>query len=208
MTLPNDPPPPYNTGIPEPETNIAEAQTLFQNNFTRLFEVFATDHVSLDSSSNAGNHNVIQLVELPSPESTQSQEIAIYSKKVEGQTDQLFMRYQGNGKEFQITEYQIYSIVPTDKQEAYFTFLPGKIIVYFGKVFSVGTTSFPIDINPPVTRVISGVNIGVSADAVGFNIPQPNVSLQYPVNGFYNQIVLTAAPTAMLNNFYLFFGNI
>lgn len=203
MTLPNDPPPPYNTGIPEPETNIAEAQTLFQNNFLRLFEAFSKDHVSLNELNNAGNHNVIQLIELPSPEATQSLEIAIYSKKVENQTDQLFMRYQGNGKEFQITEYQIYSIVPTNKQEAYFTFLPGKVIVYFGRVFSTGTTSFPIDINPPVTKNISGVNLG----GIGTVAPQPNVQLQMPVNGFYTQIKLISK-VAMPDQFYLFFGNI
>lgn len=203
MTLPNDPPPPYNTQIPTEETTIADAQTLFQNNFTRLFEAFATDHVSLNQVSNPGNHNVIQLVELPTSEATQSQEIAIYSKKVEGQTDQLFMRYQANGKEFQITEYQIYSIVPTNKQEAYFTFLPGKIIIYFGRVFSAGTTTFNIDINPPVTQNISGVNIG----GIGSIAPQPNVQLQFPVNGFYNQMTLKSA-SSMVDNFYLFFGNL
>jgi len=187
MTTPTTPP--YNTQIPEPETTISEAQTLFQNNFERLFEAFNTDHVSLIDPTNPGNHNVIQLVELPSPESTQSQEIAIYSRKVEGQTDQIFMRYPSNGKEFQITEYQIYSIVRTSKQEAYFSFLPGKVIVYFGRVFSKGTTSFNIDINPPVTQNISGLK------------------LQYPVNGFYNQIKLNSH-SAMLDNFYLFFGNL
>ncbi len=201
MTAPT--PPPYNTGIPEPETTIAEAQTLFQNNFIRLFEAFSKDHVSLNELNNAGNHNVIQLVELSQPEATQSLEIAIYSKKVEGQTDQLFMRYQGNGKEFQLTEYQIYSIVPTDKQEAYFTFLPGKIIVYFGRVFSAGTTSFNIDINPPVAQNVSGVNLG----GIGTATNQPNVLLQYPVNGFYNQITLRSS-SSMVDNFYLFFGNI
>ncbi len=207
MTLPDDPPPPYNTQIPDPETSIAEAQTLFQNNFLRLFEAFNTDHVSLIDPTNPGNHNVIQLVELPSPESTQSQEIAIYSRKVDGQTDQLFMRYQGNGKEFQITEYQIYSIVPTNKQEAYFSFLPGKVIVYFGKVFSRNSTSFNIDINPPVTKSVSGLNLCGVIDVVGANFPQPNVQLQLPVNGFYNQIKLISQ-SVMLDNFYLFFGNL
>ncbi len=208
MTIPIDPPPPpYNTQIPESETTIANAQTLFQNNFKRLFEAFNMNHVSLDDPTNPGNHNVIQLIELSTAEATQSQEIAIYSKKVDGQTDQLFMRYQGNGKEFQITEYQIYSIVPTSQQEAYFTFLPGKIIVYFGRVFSRNSNSFNIDINPPVTKNVSGLNLCGVIDVVGANFSQPNVQLQFPVNGLYNQIKLNSQ-SAMLDNFYLFFGNL
>lgn len=196
-------PPPYNTQIPTQETFIADAQTLFKNNFTRLFEAFADDHVSLNEVSNAGNHNVIRLIELPSSETTQSQEIAIYSKNVEGQTDQLFMRYQGNGKEFQITEYQIYSIPANSTQEAYFSFLPGKVIVYFGRVFSSGKLTANININPPVKSNLSGVNLG----GIGISTNQPNVLLQYPVNGFFNQITLQSSG-AMVDNFYLFFGNL
>lgn len=201
-------PPVYNPQIPKIDTNIAEAQTLFLENFSTLFDAFGINHVDLDDPTNPGNHNVIQLDEQEKARTTQSQEIVIYSKKVDGQTDQLFMRYPSNGKEFQITEFQIYSIVPTPQQEAYFSFLPGKIIVYFGRVFSRNKNTFNIDINPPVTRNISGVNICPVADTVGFNVPQPNVSLQMPVNGFFTQLTLSAAPTAMLDNFYLFFGNL
>lgn len=205
MTLLNTPPP-FDTQIPILDTTIAEAQKQFQNNFSTLFDAFGFNHVALNDPTNLGNHNVIQLIELSKGESTQSQEIAIYSKKVNGQTDQLFMRYPNNGKEFQLTEYQIYSIPKTNKQEAYFTFLPGKIIVYFGKVFSKNTNTFDIEINPPITKNISGVNIGCSADAIGFNIPQPNVSLIAYSDGLFRTLRLTAI--AMLDNFYLFFGNL
>lgn len=207
MSLPNDPPP-FDNQIPIITTTIGQAQKLFQNNFSTLFNIFSENHTSLIDPTNPGNHEVIQLTELSSPETTDSQEIAIYSKNVEGQTDQLFMRYKNNGKEFQLTEYQIYSIVPTDKQEAYFTFLPGKIIVYFGRLFSRNTNSFPLDINPPISKNISGFNLCPIGDIVGANVQQPNVILQFPVNGFFTQIVLSTAPTAMVDNFYLFFGNL
>ena len=205
MTTPT--PSPYNTQIPDSDTSIADAQTLFQNNFLRLFEAFNTDHVSLDDATNPGNHNVVQLVELPVGENTQSQEIAIYSKKVDGQTDQLFMRYPNNGSEFQITEYQIYSIVSTNLQESYFTFLPGKIIVYFGRVFSNNTNVFDITVNPPVTKILAGINVcGVTTSLI--SQPQPNISLIAYSDGFFRTIRLTTNPTKMFDNFYLFFGNL
>jgi hypothetical protein len=203
MTSP-PPKPIYNSGIPVVSTTIAEAQDLFLNNFSTLFDPFGLDHVPLNDATNPGNHNVIQLVEDPKSRTTQVQEIAIYSKKVDGQTDQLFMRYPLNGKEFQITEFQIYSIQANAKQEAYFTFLPGKIIVYFGRIFSAGRNTFDIDINPPIKTNISGVNLaGIGPIATN----QPNVSLQQPSNGYYTQIILKSLGQ-MVDNFYLFFGNL
>lgn len=203
MTTPNDPTPqPYNTQIPVASTTIADAQKLFQNNFERLFEAFNTDHVSLSDTTNPGNHAVIRLVELPKEESTQSLEIAIYSKKVEGQTDQLFMRYQGNGKEFQLTEYQIYSIVPTDNQEAYFTFLPGKVIVYFGRVVGFGQKEVNININPPASN-ISGINLG----GIVTVSQQPNVVPVANIEGKISALKLTSI-NPIPDQFYLFFGNL
>jgi hypothetical protein len=203
MTAPNNPPE-YNPNIPEKSTTIAEAQELFKDNFLTLFDAFGVNHIALNDPTNPGNHNVIQLIEQDKSRNTQVDEIAIYSKKVDGQNDQLFMRYPQNGKEFQITEYQIYAIQPTDKQEAYFTFLPGKIMMYFGRVFSHGTKTFNIDINPPIKTNISGVNLA------GINNPptfQPNVSLQTPTNGFYTTIILNTVAT-LPDQFYLFFGNL
>lgn len=201
MTLPIDPPPPYNTQIPVSSTTIAEAQKLFQNNFERLFEAFNTDHVSLNDPTNPGNHSVIRLVELTQEESTLPLEISIYSKKVDGQTDQLFMRYQSNGKEFQITEYQIYTIVPTNKQESYFSFLPGKIIVYFGKVIG-GQNQVEIYINPPASS-ISGVNLGGIATVS----QQPNVVPVANIEGKISILKLNSIDP-IPDQFYLFFGNL
>ena len=201
MTTPNDPPP-YNTQIPVASTTIAEAQKLFQNNFERLFEAFNSDHVALNDPTNPGNHSVIRLVELPKEESTQSLEIAIYTKKVEGQTDQLFMRYQGDGTEFQITEYQIYSIVPTNNQEAYFTFLPGKVLVYFGKVIGLGKQEVDIYINPTSSN-ITGVNLG----GIVTVSQQPNVVLVGNSEGKIAAVKLKSI-SPIPDQFYLFFGNL
>jgi len=210
MTQPTDPtPPPYNTQIPEPDTTIANAQTLFQNNFERLFEAFNTDHVPLIDAINPGNHNVIQLVELPIGEATQSQEIAIYSKKVDGQTDQLFMRYQGNGKEFQLTQYQIYALPILQLngviyQKGYFTFLPGGIIVYFGQVIPFGNPFF-ISLEPAICGNILGINL-CPIGGIGSGLVQSNVSLT-AINGKFNAIQLTSTSTNA-NQYYIAFGNI
>jgi hypothetical protein len=202
MTLPDNPPK-YNNQIPVVDTTIAEAQKLFLNNFSTLFNAFSINHVALNDLTNAGNHKVIELIEQEKGESTQSQEISIYSKKVDGQTDQLFMRYQGNGKEFQLTEYQIYAIEKTSTQEAYFTFLPGGLIIYFGRIFSAGKKSFNIDFNPAPRKNLSGLNLG----GIDIATSQPNVRLQQPSNGFFTQFILDSSGP-MVDNFYLFFGNL
>ncbi len=197
---------PYDPQIPLTSTNVPTGQTEFLNNFSKLFEAFGENHVALNDPTNPGNHEVVQLVEQKNKRTTQNQEIAVYSKKVDGQTDQLFMRYQSNGKEFQITEYQIYSVDPSIFQTSYFTFLPGGIVVQFGKIFSFGT-DYLLGVVVPITKSLSGVSLGGIEVAGVFPPPQPNVSLNVPVNGVYQSIVLKSS-VPMVNQFYLFFGNI
>ncbi len=195
--------PPYNPLVPISDDFIADGQQAFLTNFSTIFSAFGTNHIPLDDATNPGNHDVIEFVEQDKGRSTESLEISIYSKKVDGQTDQLYMRYPLNGKEFQITNYQIYSIPQTVTQKAFFTFLPGGIIVYFGTAFSNGNTNFNINLNPPVRKNIMGVNLG-GIDSIA---AQPNVSLQAPVNGYYTTVILSSAGP-MPNQFYLIFANI
>jgi hypothetical protein len=206
MTAPVNPPE-YNPGIPIAENTIAESQTNFLGNFSTLFNAFGINHVNLDDLTNPGNHNVIQLTEQNSGKSTESQEICIYSKKVANQTDQLFMRYPSNGKEFQITNYQIYSIKPTATQEAYFSFLPGGVIVYFGKVMPT-KNDFPINLNPAICTNITGVNLCPIGKS-GSNISPSNVKL-VEIGVPYSQVILTSSFLIQTppNQYYLIFGNI
>ncbi len=124
--------PEYDPRIPLPDETIADSQPEFLQNFGQLFNAFNLNHVSLTDPTNPGNHNVIQLTELNQGRETFLNEVSIYSKKVDNQTDQLFMRYPHNGKEFQLTQYQIYSIPLITSgtspniitiQESYFSFL-------------------------------------------------------------------------------------
>lgn len=147
--------PPYNPNIPQLFDSYASWQENFQNNFQQLFDAFGQNHVALDAA-NAGDHTVVEMLEQANPVQTNTAEIAMYAKDVSGQTDQTFMRFGSNLTEFQYTNYQIYSIEETDRQTTYFTFLPGKLIVYFGrtKVNNVGT----ITLNPPIATNIISMN--------------------------------------------------
>lgn len=193
----------YNAQVPLSTDTIDDGQIQLQTNFKSIFQSFGSNHIPLNDSTNPGNHSVIELVEQNREKSTDSQEISIYSKKVDGQTDQLFMRYPINGKEFQITNWQIYSIPQTGTQRSFFTFLPGGIIVYFGTAASLGFTTFNISLNPPVTKNIMGINLG----GVDIAMVQPNVSLQAPINGIYTTVILSSF-VPMPNQFYLIFANI
>jgi len=114
------------------------------------------------------------------------------------------MRYQGNGKEFQLTQYQIYSIKSTPQQTSYFTFLPGGIIVYFGRVNATGT-QFTLNINPAVCTNITGINLCPIGD-VSSNLVQSNIA-PTAIDEKFNSLILTST-TANANQYYVIFGNI
>ena len=207
-------PPSYNPQIPTTDQNIAESQTNFLNNFMGLFNAFSVDHVPLNAASSPGNHNVIEAVEQPLGLTTQSQEICIYSKKVNGQTDQLFMRYPSNGLEFQLTQYQIYPLPQIFfgnvlYQIPFFSILPGGIIVYFGTIIPFAD-SFYISLNPSICSNIISVNLGVIGVQTGINQAyQSNVAVQ-SVNGKFTSVLLTNSTVfgTPPSQYYLIFGNI
>jgi hypothetical protein len=149
--------PTYDPNIPQfPDDSLSVSQPQFQRNFSTLFNAFAKNHVPLNSS-NAGNHTLLELLERVNAQQTDPGEMSVYTKDVEGQTDQIFIRYQGNGTEFQVTNYQLYSIKGDDSVlKEYFTFLPGKIIIYFGVLLKPASTKGIIPLNPPVcTKILS-----------------------------------------------------
>lgn len=208
MTAPTIPP--YNPNIPLRNQNIAESQGNFLYNFMDLFDAFGKDHVALNAALNAGNHNVVELVEQLVGLSTQSQEVAFYSKKVEGQTDQLFMRYPLNGTEIPLSQYQVYPLPQVFLnnvliQTPYFTFLPGGILVYFGLVIPT-SNNFPIDLSPHLARNIIGIQLCPVGAAAGSNY-QSNMTLTLS-NGIYTSIILNSSPALPLTQYYMVFGNL
>ena len=209
--------PGYNPKTPLPDDTIADSQSSFLDNFSTLFTAFAQNHVSLNAAANAGNHNLVEMVETPpqNAPSTKEDEIAIYVKKAAGSTDQIWMRYPLNGKEFQLTEYQIFPIPELKEKNVpfqipFFSFLPGGVIVYFGKVFPAVTPEarpFPINLFPAICRNVMGVNI-CPIGGVNANIPQPNVTFTINNLNIITSINLTSvAATTLPDCYYLIFGN-
>lgn len=170
----------YEPNTPRPDQPFNASQDELLNNFQFLYDAFSKNHVALDAASNAGNHNTIELPGQISQQQTNSGEISVYSRKVEDQTEQLFMRYQGNQTEFQVSTYQIYSIPDlksgaTTIQTTNLTFLPGNLLVYFGWVKN---PLFKLSLYPFVAKnVVSAIFCGKDAA-----VQTPNVTLELSGN--------------------------
>jgi hypothetical protein len=193
--------------VPEnPSDALAVSQLDLVNNFMAIYNGFLVNHVALDAASNAGNHTYIQLIELDDDPQTGPSNVSLYVKKVDGQTDQLFLRLSGNGSVIQISNYQIYSITPTPTQNSYFTFLPGKIIAYFGNFTSLPNNT--LNLIPPVATNIMTVSFCPTGTTAGY---KPVVSLVAPAtkDDFYTSIKVTANPLGapVVASYYLVLAN-
>lgn len=201
----------YQPDIPLRKDKFNDSQGEFLTNFMDIFNAFSQNHVPLNATSNAGNHTIIQLLEQSTGTQFQTNagEISAYVKNVPGQTDQVFLRYQGNQKEFQFTNYQLYSLPAIGNQIPFFTFLPGKIIMYFGFVnplSNIGT----IDLTPKVSINICGVNIGPLGDG-SFALYPPTVNVQQDQFGKYSNLNLqtsTLLTDTIPPCFYIIMGNL
>src|SRR6185295_15125291 len=145
------------------------------------------NHTSLDSGSDAGIHTIVQLVEQEEPFQTDPSEISIYSKDVTSQADQIFLRYQGNGQEFQYTNYQLYALTSNQFQTKFFSFLPGKILIYFGSIFPKAPPANVLDLSPYISKNIISISLCPIGPTPGYN---PNVKLLAPKAGVYQGIQL------------------
>lgn len=183
-------PPSYNPNVPQFSSDALDiSQPQFETNFLQLYNNFAKNHVELDAVSSAGNHTIIQLVEQPANSGIQTDlgELSVYVQDVEQQTDQVFLAYQGQGQKFQYTNYQLYK--PEDNpgvQEKHFSFLPGKILLYFG-LFQPTLSANIIDLSPYVARHIITVSLCPLANGT-FSFFKPYVRLIAPKNGIYQGI--------------------
>jgi hypothetical protein len=183
-------PPPYDPDVPKlPTDSLKTSQPQFENNFLQLYNNFLKNHVELDAASSAGNHTIIQLIELAANDGIQTDvgELSVYVQDVVEQADQVFLAYQGQGQKFQYTNYQLYK--PEDNpglQEKHFSFLPGKILLYFGLIQPTLKANI-IDLSPYVARHI--VSVSLCPLAVGTNsFFKPYVRLVTPKDGIYQGI--------------------
>ncbi len=211
----------YDPNTPTKQLPFSDWQIQFIQNFTQLSNAFSQNHVPLDdpTSANRGNHTYVEMPQQSQDPQTGSTEFSIFSKDVDGQTDQVFATFPGNSPVLQFTNYQIYSVLPTQRQTTYFTFLPGKLLVYFGTFITNGTGGIQANIlvlNPPVSKNIVSVNLCINSnipnytpevlteppDIPGFPIPPDN-------SGYVKSIFLSpVSPSNNVTVFYIVVANI
>ncbi len=203
------PPVKFNPNAPVPTDSIAAAQPIFQKNFETLYNAFAANHIPLDALSGAGNHNIIQLFKQDNQLQADVGEILVYTRYVHNQIEQVFIKFPGQD-EIQLTNYQLYTLSNTDPVRNWFTFLPGKILIYFGLI----TTSVPgldfgkalLNLQPAVAKHI----IGMSFCPLGATpLLKPYVTLQPEQNGFIKGInVMNASGTGSVTYYYCVLANL
>lgn len=184
----------YNPNIPANQKSLINVdQVNFLNNFSSLYNSFLSNHVPLDAVSGAGNHTIIQLLEQDENAQFQTDagEISVYVKNISGQTDQIFLRYQGNATEFAYTVYQIYALKASSTQTPFFTFLPGRVLIYFGSLnvtLNNPQTGFQFNLFPAIATNIITMNFCPIGTNPAYS---PYVTLQQPDNnGIYKTINL------------------
>lgn len=195
----------FDPNVPEfPSDTLNVTQPELFDNFAAIFNAFLVNHIPLNEA-NQGNHTIIQLIEQLNDPQTNSNDLAVYTKDAPGQTDQIFMKFQKNGQVFQFTNYQIYSIFAGPTQSSYFTFLPGRIIVYFGSFTSLPNNN-QLNLIPPIATNI----ITVSQVPTGLTLAnKANVSLLRNGAGLYNAVLFkTGLLNIALPSNYLIMANV
>lgn len=200
----------FNPNVPKNASDsLATTQPQFLDNFLSLYRQFAANHLPLDVGSSAGNHTVIQLREQPKDLQTDITEINVFTKKVENETDQIFVQFPGPAPAIQLSNYQLYSIGPITgnetTQQAFFTTLPGGIIVYFGSFRPLNQNK--VFLFPPICKNV----ISFSATSAEQASPiSPYVYLYPPQNGYFREALIVVTPLGVSsspNCFYMVIGN-
>lgn len=207
----------YNPDVPDAKDHFNSSQLDFLTNFQILYDAFTRNHVALDATTNLGNHTYIELLSKDASYQTDASDISIYCKPVENQGNQIFLRYPGNQDEFQLSCYQIYSV----EKDNYFTFLPGKILLYFGSktlstttvttntgISSTSTKQGVIELVPPIATNIVSVHATPIYISTNYFAAYENPTILKPVaqNGFYKQVILRSQNLNKV--FYIITANI
>lgn len=152
--------PQYNPNVPRPGDSIATSQPEFLANFATLFTAFATNHVDLEDAL-AGKHTIVEMPAQTANFLSNAGEMSAYTRSIDEEGTQVFLKYQGTTEEFQFSCYQIYLVKPIPMpfggiQTLYFTFLPGRVLLYFGNFTdSIGQfTPVQLSLIPPVAKEI------------------------------------------------------
>lgn len=198
----------YNLNVPQsPGDSFAKSQPEMLANFLDLYNKFSANHVPLDSNVNAGNHTVIKLQSQSKDVEANATQINLFSKPVEGQSDQIFLNFPGNSPAIQLTNYQLYTLQQEDPQTQYFSVLPGKLIFYFGNFLNLRDNN--LKLRPAVCREVITMSV-ISADFV-----RPVSVFAYcnpPVNGFIRDVKIVqtklSSTSAKSRCYYMVLGKL
>ncbi len=205
---------PYDPNVPEfVSDSLEESQPELLNNFLTLYDIFRRNHTPIDDPNVPGNHTNIQLKEQLGAIQTDGSEINLYQKKIESSTNQLFLRHQGNAAEIPYTCYQIYGLTPDNPnkgQRSYFTFLPGKILMYFGLFETLKDNE--LTLFPPIAKKIISVSCGLKTSSPSSSTFKARVSIP-AVNpsGFFDKVLFLRSiglKTPSDPQFYIVLANI
>ena len=192
MTIPT---PEYNPNVPRPGDSIGTSQPDFLANFASLFTAFAQNHEDLDNTL-VGNHTIIEMPAQTANFLSNAGEISVYTRSEEEEGTQVFLKYQGTAEEFQFSCYQIYSVPPIPlpfggTQTLFFTFLPGRVLLYFGTYsIAIGRVNpGQLTLVPPVATGIITMDFCASGITPFF---KPIVTLQVQDNGIISKINLSS----------------
>jgi hypothetical protein len=178
---------------PADKRNVSQADIL--NNFTYLQASVGADHnfTNLNPSTNDGLHTKSTYYVTGDPATTLTQ-VAAYAKADGAGRTQLWLRPQNNGTAIQLTATSTTGgTVPTAALRGA-TFLPGGLLLQWGKEASTGAVVFPVQFGaafaPTVTFSVTG--------SVGNNVPI--ISVVPSATGF------TVVPAGPANLFWIAVG--
>ncbi len=101
MTLPYT----YTANVPQSTQQINNSQQSINYNFQDIAALIAVNHVTFNTADTFGTHNFVNFVTQSSDPTTAAAEMALYTKAVSSDTNQveLFYRYPDNGSVLQLT---------------------------------------------------------------------------------------------------------
>ncbi len=95
----------YISNVPQGNQQINNTQQPIEGNFQDIYDLLAINHIPFNTANTFGRHTLVEYVNQATDPSTNSTEMALYSKSVSNDTNgsELFYRYPSNGSVVQLT---------------------------------------------------------------------------------------------------------
>jgi hypothetical protein len=140
----------YTVNIPQPDDNPSQSQPQLLANFQEINTVNSVNHVAYNVSGQ-GKHKFMQMPEQGAAPTTAANEGALYTKEANSITE-LFYRREGDGTEIQLTTGGVTAANNGT------TFLPGGIIINWGRRATPGAVTFNTAFPNSVFSITLGSN--------------------------------------------------